>query len=81
MQRGKTLNYLDIVNNSLREIGKVGAEVSQMQDDIFMFDLTSIEKILLLAKIEELSGLKVCMEGLGIKRELTVEDLAISLMI
>ena len=69
------MNYLALVNESLSAIGKDQVLVAEMNDDIFSLGLTSIDKIMLLSKFEELTSKKVDIGKLGVNPNLTVLDL------
>lgn len=65
---------LTLINRSLSEIGKPCA-VDAVETDLFDLGLSSIDRLMLVAKIETLSGRKVDMSRLGTDPHLTVGDL------
>lgn len=69
------MNYINLVNNALAAIGKEDIIVVQPDHDLFELGLTSIDKMLLLLKVEELAGRKIQVAKLGVSPTLTVEKL------
>ena len=64
-----------LVNQSLLAIGRSEISVEALQDDIFELDLTSIDRLMLLTKIEELCDQKIDISQLGGAPSLSVQNL------
>jgi len=70
---------LSLINRGLSEIGKA-TSVSALDTDLFELGLTSIDRLMLVAKVEALSGQKVDMARLGTDAHLTVGELVEALV-
>lgn len=65
-----------LVNRALSAIGKASHHVTRSDEDLFDLGLTSVDKMRLLTKIEELSQSRINVAELGVSPTLTAEQVA-----
>ncbi len=73
------LDVVSLVNRSLAEIGRPTIVIDTVDRDLIDLGLTSIDRLMLIAKMEILSSRKIDVRKLGTSSKLTVSQLASAL--